>query len=336
MAAETLSPAIAALLAAAGHAAAISECRALPAGGNNRVFRVQAGTGVFAVKQYFHEATDPRDRLRAEYGFLQHAWRCGIRSVPRPLAANPAFHLALFEFVDGRKPAGGDIGVGSVLEAAKLFAALNSKGSRSAGSDLPQASDACFSIAEHLRSVDRRVERLAALPAQGGAERQAAAFVARLAAEWSAARARILAASREPETPTALLCLSPSDFGFHNALIRSGGELCFLDFEYAGWDDPAKMAGDFFWHAGMRPSREHFDHFTAAAFAPFEDAARIIERTRLLSPAFRARWSCIALNEFLPEGARRRRFAGAGESQEASRKLEQLEKARALFDEPDL
>ena len=301
------------------------------------MYRVQAGANAFAVKQYFHEAADPRDRLRAEYGFLEHAWRSRIRCVPRPLAADPGSHLALYEFVDGRKPAGGDIGVGSVLEAAELFAALNSKASRSAGSGLPQASDACFSIAEHLRSVDRRVERLAAVTARGGAERQAAAFVAHLATEWSAARARILAASREPETPTTLLCLSPSDFGFHNALIRNSGELCFLDFEYAGWDDPAKMAGDFFWHAGMRPSREHFEPFAAAAFAPFKDAARIIERTRLLSPAFRARWSCIALNEFLPEGARRRRFAGAGEGRDAApRKLEQLEKARALFAEPDL
>src|SRR5258708_29751946 len=35
-------------------------------------------------------------------------------------------------------------------------------------------------------------------------------------------------------------------FGFHNALLRPSQELCFLDFEYAGHDDPAKMVGDFF------------------------------------------------------------------------------------------
>ena len=40
-------------------------------------------------------------------------------------------------------------------------------------------------------------------------------------------------------------CLSPSDFGFHNAIRRASGELCFIDFEYAGQDDPAKMACDF-------------------------------------------------------------------------------------------
>jgi hypothetical protein len=97
------------------------------------------------------------------------------------------------------------------------------------------------------------------------------------------------------------------------------------------------MAGDFFWHAGMRPARAHFERFAAVALSPFEDAGHIVERARLLSPAFRARWSCIALNEFLPDVARRRRFADAGERRDAEpRKLEQLEKARALFAEPDL
>jgi hypothetical protein len=337
MDAEALSPAIAALLASAGHAAAVSGVKALPAGGNNRVHRVQAGGKSFAVKQYFHDASDPRDRLRAEYGFLEHAWRSGIRCVPEPLAADPASHLALYEFVEGRKPQGGDIGIERVLDAAKLFAALNSKSSRSTGASLPQASDACSSIAEHVRSVDRRVERLEAIPARSDAERKAKEFLAHLAGEWSRARARILAASREPRTPSAVRCLSPSDFGFHNALIRGGGDLCFLDFEYAGWDDPAKMAGDFFWHAGIRPVPAHFERFAEVALAPLEDTERIVQRTRLLSPAFRARWSCIALNEFLPAAARRRHFAGAGAGQDVeARKLEQLEKARALFAEPDL
>ena len=34
--------------------------------------------------------------------------------------------------------------------------------------------------------------------------------------------------------------LSPSDFGFHNALLRGGREWVFLDFEYFGWDDPGQ------------------------------------------------------------------------------------------------
>ena len=38
--------------------------------------------------------------------------------------------------------------------------------------------------------------------------------------------------------------LSPSDFGFHN-ILQSEGRLNFLDFEYAGRDDLAKLLSDF-------------------------------------------------------------------------------------------
>ena len=48
------------------------------------------------------------------------------------------------------------------------------------------------------------------------------------------------------EVVTAVLdiadrCVSPSDFGFHNAIVRGSGEICFIDFEYAGWDDSAQV-----------------------------------------------------------------------------------------------
>lgn len=33
--------------------------------------------------------------------------------------------------------------------------------------------------------------------------------------------------------------LSPADHGFQNTLVRNG-QLVFLDFEYAGWDDQAQ------------------------------------------------------------------------------------------------
>ena len=35
-------------------------------------------------------------------------------------------------------------------------------------------------------------------------------------------------------------CILPGDFGFHNA-IRTTKGVKFIDFEFAGWDDPAKQ-----------------------------------------------------------------------------------------------
>ena len=40
------------------------------------------------------------------------------------------------------------------------------------------------------------------------------------------------------------LIISPSDFGFHNIVVNNGINY-FLDFEFSGWDDPAKLYCDF-------------------------------------------------------------------------------------------
>lgn len=42
----------------------------------------------------------------------------------------------------------------------------------------------------------------------------------------------------------SFLIISPSDFGFHNIII-SNGKIYFIDFEFSGWDDPAKLYCDF-------------------------------------------------------------------------------------------
>lgn len=333
MAQEPLSPVVARLLEASGVRGAPVKLEPLPAGGNNRVYCVHAGAARFAAKEYFHRPGE-RDRLRCEHDFIEHAWRSGIRNVPRPFAVDAEAHIALYEFVAGKRISTEDMNAARVLAAGRFFAALNSPASRAAAASLPLAADACLSVAQHVASVDVRVNRLA--QQAGEVDAEAAALMADLAERWTLDRARILAAFPDAEKLVTERCLSPSDFGFHNALERADGELCFLDFEYAGWDDPAKMAGDFFWHAGMRPPREHFDRFAAVAFAPFHDPAGIARRTQALSGAFRLRWACIALNEFLPEAATRRRFAGGADAAALERRRTQLEKARALLAEPDL
>ena len=58
----------------------------------------------------------------------------------------------------------------------------------------------------------------------------------------------------ESKLPEKNWFLSPSDFGFHNALRGNNGKIIFLDFEYFGWDDPVKLCCDTILHPGMRLS----------------------------------------------------------------------------------
>lgn len=332
VAALQVETAIGVLLARAGREAHRYTTEPLTTGGNNRVFRVTAGAERFVAKWYYHDARDPRDRLHAEFSFLEHVWGLGLRCVPRPLACDRDANLALYEYIDGRHVAPEDLGEARLLEAARFFAALNQEHSRSRAGSLPVASEACFSVAEHLRMVDARLERFAARPAESLIDQEARSFVEVLRRRWLDERGRIASRSSDPEErlPDHWRCLSPSDFGFHNVLLRLDGQLCFFDFEYAGWDDPAKAFGDFFAHPGVPVPRAHASRFLAEAAAPFERPEALIERARLLEPVFRVKWCCIILNEFLPEEAERRRFANPA-SDPQTRKHRQLDKARRLF-----
>ncbi len=308
------------LLRAAGLSGAITGLTRLTGGRNNRVFRLdRAGAPPLALKLYHHDARDTRDRLGAEWAFLRHAWDiCGLRSVPRPLAAEPESHAALYAFVEGTRIA--QVAPSHVAAARNFVAALNTPAARDAAARLAPASEACFTMAAHAETVARRVARLASGldPEAPHAARAAALVQDRLLPAWAMIEARL----PRDETPLPW-CVSPSDFGFHNALADAAGNLTFLDFEYAGRDDAAKLVCDFFCQPEVPVPMAHYAGFRDALCA---DAARC----DALLPAYRLKWACIMLNDFLAAGAARRDFA-EGTDREA-RCAAQLAKAATALD----
>jgi len=304
-------------------------------GGNNRVFRVASAGDPVVLKAYFRDAADPRDRLRADYGFSAFAWSTGARALPQPLASDAAAVMAVYEFVAGGKLAAGEVTAAHVAEAASFFRAVNEHRGEPRAADLPAASEACFSIAAHVACVDRRVARLGDIDAASPLGREATEVVTRrIAPAWNGVGDSVLAtagtAADEPLSP-ADRCLSPSDFGFHNAIRAADGRLRFLDFEYAGWDDPAKMACDFFCQPAVPVPHEHLKAFVGALADLWSDPAGFHRRVDLLLPVYELKWCCIMLNEFLPSADSRRTFAGAVADRE-SRRAAQLAKVEAALD----
>ncbi len=311
-------------------------------GGNNRVFAVTVRGTALVAKKYFVRPGDTRDRFGAEVEFLRYACTAKVSCVPRLLYADAKNQVALFERVEGRRLLAGEVSRTHVREALAFFADLNRPEFADTARYLPMASDACFSLAEHLGLVERRVARLLAIPEGGKVNGVARAWVAEaLLPRWeeikraTVSRARAADVSLDIKLPASNRCVSPSDFGFHNALLRPSGHLCFLDFEYAGWDDPAKMASDFFCQPEVPVPLEFREEFLATALGGDPSGEAMVTRARLLFPVYQIKWICIILNDFLPELARRRRFS-APEKDPAARKSAQLRKAHGLFDQISL
>ena len=315
------------LTAASGRARPIG-LTALAGGKNNRVFRVDLDAGPPVVlKSYFADSRDPRDRRTAEWRFLTEAWSAGVRNVPQPLATEPQSHAGLYSFVAGHKLAPGTVTGAHVDAALDFVATVNARG-REMASFAP-ASEACFSLAEHVATIEKRVERLADLDPEAPLRDQAAAFLAsELRPVWAAVRARIATEGSQAgeEIADREQCLSPSDFGFHNALVDGTGRVAFIDFEYAGRDDPAKLVSDFFCQPEIPVPVAHHGRFVAALAERLSLGPGFLDRARLLLDAYRVKWTCIILNEFLAVGAARRAFADSGERER--RCAAQLDKAR--------
>lgn len=282
--------------------------------GNNRTYKVLTDHGPLAVKQYFRHGDDTRDRLGTEFGFASFAAQAAPGCAPAPLAMDRDDGLAAYEFVEGRPLTAAELQWTHVQAAVDFFLALNTPQARLQAQDLHPASEACFSVAGHLDLVGRRVAGLVAGIPDTEENAAAVALVQQLKTYWDAlaSRVRLSAPASDVMLAPAQRCLSPSDFGFHNALLEADQRLRFLDFEYAGWDDPAKLVGDFFAQLAVPVPAEYFDRFVAAIAAAFVDPQVFIDRAHLLRPVYQVKWCCIALNVFLPTHLARRQFANPG------------------------
>ena len=330
---ETLRRVAAALMGQAGLRGEM-KIESLAGGANNQVFRLSAGGLSALLKAYFQHPDDPRNRLETEYRFLTFAWRSGVHRVPQPLACDPEHRVALYEYVEGRPIAPGEVSQGLVRQALDFYHELNGHRREADAADLPLASEAYFTLAAHLRGVEERVLRLAKLDAAGDVGREAARFVGK---ELTEAWARVATATRhgvrqlglqlEQEIAPEARCLSPSDFGFHNAILEPGGRLRFVDFEYAGWDDPAKLVCDFFCQEAVPVPAAHHEWFAGEVVRDLPAPGAQRERIGLLLPVYRIKWCCILLNDFLPLARDRRRFTQSAEGEQA-RRATQLDKAR--------
>lgn len=104
--------------------------------------------------------------------------------------------------------------------------------------------------------------------------------------------------------------LSPADFGIHNMLFKPDGDICFIDFEYFGWDDPARLISSFYHHdANSRLGQDKREHFVEGykANSPLPpDVLKRVDTAMLLSSA---EWIGTMLWGITPEKIKSREFS---------------------------
>lgn len=246
----------------------------VPGGMNNRGYELRSDTRRAFLKHY-----SSHSRLETEYGFL--SLLKGNRA-PRPLASNPELCLGLYEFLEGEK-----VRPPIPLEAVEQARSFLDSLQELRGGDLPPASDACITLRGHWEAVGRRVQQIEAHLPQAWQEEWKSRWRTRL--PW------LESLPREPEVEQGELIVSPSDFGFHNALRLPDGSYRFLDMEYAGVDEPSKVVCDFFSQPRLPAPLEGLPRFLDLL------DARATSRLSWMWPVTVFKWACIILKQVLPK-----------------------------------
>jgi Ser/Thr protein kinase RdoA (MazF antagonist) len=125
-----------------------------------------------------------------------------------------------------------------------------------------------------------------------------------------AATRDLTAAQLEARVPPDLWRLSPGDLAPHNVLLQDDGSVCLLDFEYAGWDEPAALPACFLTaETSLALPAGPQDAFLCAYRDAVALPAACLERLDRVSALLHVSWCAVHLQLVTPESIAKKQFA---------------------------
>ncbi len=273
----------------------------LQGGINNRVFRCGRGSQQWVIKGYAPTKPGQRDRMQAELEFLKFASEAAPGFTPGVIEVDPKLRCVVLEHVDGEAfPEGVPPSEAEVNEAVRFFRQLNAERALAQRTIHLNAAEGFLRLREHLTNIRERLRQMTCFHLDADSRQEAKSLMRKVYCEFADIEEHtnrmIDQGIVRDEVDPDLLCISPSDFGFHNA-IRTNKGVRFIDFEFAGWDDPAKAAQDFV----LQPRVPVLQELSPLMHAlPPEDRSAIYRRCRAIGPALAIKWVCIQLAVLRP------------------------------------
>ncbi len=270
--------------------------RWLARGGNSGLVEViTEGGNKYALKLY--PGRGGHDRLSSEFNSFELIRKQGLDCVPFPFQCHAGLNAAMFEWIDGDVVSDPDdeqmrqaLGFIRTLHGLRTSPDFHAFHNASAAF----LSGACFE--EHLRTRFNSLIQLSPkFPELNNYLLNELLPIMEKIIEWTQSNWRIKPGYHE-SLPREAQTLSPSDFGFHNAIYRPDGQLVFLDFEYFGWDDPIKLIVDFYLHPGMDMNLDIKRQWLQGAVKIYDPG--ILDRLNLAWPMIGISWCLILLNEY--------------------------------------
>jgi len=267
---------------------------ALRGGMNSRVFSCAVADKMFLIKGYLPIEGGQRDRFVAEAQFLKYANQVANSYVPNILSVDDERRCIIMEYLVGEAYAEGSMPrENDIDDAVRFFSLLNQDLSQATSLIKMDAAEGFLKLSEHLENVRERLNEMSTghlpLRLQSRAKQTIQLLRNAFGPVEASTRQALFNELIEDALPTDKRCVSPSDFGFHNAIKTKQG-VKFFDFEFGGWDDPAKAIVDFTLQPKV-PTRQY--NFTLLkALSPHEQRI-VFSRANVLKPILELKWACI-------------------------------------------
>ena len=215
---------------------------------NSSTFQIESYQEKYLLKIYNSNKINPINRLDHEKKFLTFLKNSKYRNVPRIIFSNEKDNWLLMSWIEGEKI--NKVNYELCKEYLGFLVGIQEFRGTESAKFLSPASEAFFQLKDHINSLNDRLfllekKQKELLYLKKDLVQILENFFNKVKSEIN----NLMLFQREKNIdidyilPEENRIISQSDVGFHNMLIGKN-KVYFLDFEYAGWDDPGKLFSD--------------------------------------------------------------------------------------------
>jgi hypothetical protein len=314
----------------------LNPLRILKREGNNRLFQGSSPeNSSLILKSYSNNKEDERKRGVKETKAYNLLEKHGLTNTPKLIFHDSNLNFSCLSYIEGQigteveyQPWMGDKMVEFMLKLNEVY--LNDS-----SSPYEYATDGRNSFADYTTIIERRFAAI-----REGIEHsnelktfflptinELAEYKVKVFEQFASGASKL---SNFMNTPfeRSQLTLSPSDFGLHNMKVDQK-EVFFLDFEYFGVDDPAKLWADFYHHIGFELAKEERLRLIKR-YAASTPCNGFSTRIQLVEPLIQLEWVLIVLN-ICQKGTLERKLHTNPEEKRQTLINSRLQKARTML-----
>lgn len=275
----------------------VKSTQKLTGGINSSVYLCRTDRSDYVIKGYadFASGAGCEKRMQSETDFLSYANRVAPGYSPRLVATDWENKYIVLEYIRGSTFRSEETICMESYKCAREFLRALNVNCQKQDVELDMAVEGYRSLRQHMQNVCSRVESMDVSHMPIRVQRHCSEAIRMIRKRVSYEELRLQDAldggKIEDEMRLEDLIISPGDFGFHNAL-KLGSKVVFIDFEYAGWDDPAKCIVDFAIHPGNGFKDESS---SLIDYLEMSGSVSLRKRIECLYPVLALKWASIIL-----------------------------------------